>query len=881
MTSALHDFQQFINWLHVPEQGTSEDVRRFGNMALANFATVAASSRQHSQRSSVLADLARRVLPTADPNPPAPNPAVVDGTWTWRNLRHLTVGPFRGFRNAEPFDLQKRIVMFYGPNGSGKTSLCEALEFALLGAVDEGEMKRIAADRYLSNVHEGRFAAPTLIASDPVGQPIHVVADADAHRFCFVEKNRIDAFSRIAAKPAGQKTELIATLFGMDRFNDFVSHFNDSMDGQLTLQGLKQRELATKRIALAQDIAAVANEDVTLQRLTQAENDYAASYTVGLSYAGLLAALGTSQAPGRLQELEVAINQATPTIYGVSSAAILGAYQVADAAQLVVDDLATKLTDRSSQVSFKDLYTAVLGLQTIAGSFCPACDTPLQGENHALHNPYIKATTGLSDLRELSELQALYATALSNRDAASLALSVQLATFAERVSAKVDSPTPLQRYLANPQVDQARAWWKEAYQPDSSGKSLAQQAVDWAATLEAGDAIAGQAVANRQLLIHERDRLNQARLHVTTMAANRQQTEEVIAAAKARIAAFDAANASLIQAASREAEDIARDSRIKTAYDQFLIHLRRYRSELPGTLMAGLNSLAMELYNDFNRNDLDADKLAALHLPVTGDGRIELAFRGVPTARIDALHILSEGHVRCLGLAILLAKGLSIQAPVIVFDDAINAIDHEHREGIRETIFQSERFAATQIIVTCHSNEFIKDIQNHVPPDQWTAYSFRHHDGNYHPRVQGNVSTQNYLANAHAAVDQGDDRAALGYSRQALEMLTAKVWAWLGRCDQGMLTLKIAGSGAEPALRNLCESLRAKLRVATTFTHGEKEAVIEALEAILGIPEQSLVWHYLNKGTHEEANRDDFDSRVVESVVRTLDSLNALQLRAR
>ena len=175
----------------------------------------------------------------------------------------------------------------------------------------------------------------------------------------------------------------------------------------------------------------------------------------------------------------------------------------------------------------------------------------------------------------------------------------------------------------------------------------------------------------------------------------------------------------------------------------------------------------------------------------------------------------------------------------------------------------------------------LKDIQNHVPTDQWLAYSFRRHDGNYHPRVQGNVTTQNYLANARAAVNQGDDRSALGASRQALEMLTAKVWTWMGRCDQGMLTLKIAGAGAEPALRNLCESLRAKLRGATTFTHDDKTAVIEALDVILGIPEQSLVWLYLNKGTHEEANRDDFDSRVVVSVVQTLESLDALQLRAR
>lgn len=234
--------------------------------------------------------------------------------------------------------------------------------------------------------------------------------------------------------------------------------------------------------------------------------------------------------------------------------------------------------------------------------------------------------------------------------------------------------------------------------------------------------------------------------------------------------------------------------------------------------------------------DLDTDKLSALHLPVTGEGRIELSFRGTPAARVDALQILSEGHVRCLGLSILLAKCLSIRAPVIVFDDAINAIDHEHRQGIRETIFESDRFTGTQIIVTCHSNELIKDIPNHVAPEHWAAYAFRHHSGNYHPRVLGNAMTQSYLLNARAAVERGDDRAALGASRQALEMLSSKVWGWLGRCDQGMLTLKIAGSGAEPALRNLCEGIRAKLRGTPNFEHADKAPIIQALDHILGIP---------------------------------------------
>jgi hypothetical protein len=40
------------------------------------------------------------------------------------------------------------------------------------------------------------------------------------------------------------------------------------------------------------------------------------------------------------------------------------------------------------------------------------------------------------------------------------------------------------------------------------------------------------------------------------------------------------------------------------------------------------------------------------------------------------------------------------------------------------------------------------------------------------------------------------------------------------------------------------------------------------------------VWTYLNKGTHEEANRDDFDTDHVEAVVQTLEALDFLDLRA-
>ncbi len=233
--------------------------------------------------------------------------------------------------------------------------------------------------------------------------------------------------------------------------------------------------------------------------------------------------------------------------------------------------------------------------------------------------------------------------------------------------------------------------------------------------IAAQDAAADLARQKRQQHVNERAALVTLQLSIQAQDLKRNQLVDGVAAARARIAAFDVDNAQLIADVAQEAIDLARDAPIKVAYDQFLGLLRDYRNQLPGMLMAGLNDTAMHLYNEFNGNDLDADKLAALHLPLNGDQKIEIAFRGNPGVRVDALRILSEGHIRCLGLAILLAKAKSIQSPLVVFDDAINAIDHDHRGGIRATIFESDHFADTQLLVTCHSNEFIKDIQQHLP----------------------------------------------------------------------------------------------------------------------------------------------------------------------
>jgi hypothetical protein len=177
-----------------------------------------------------------------------------------------------------------------------------------------------------------------------------VAASIDTFRFCFIEKNRIDAFSRIAARPPAQRTELIATLFGMENFNEFVRHFNDEIDAQLVLAATKQLALTGKRNTLASDQTTVDGEAQVLIDLANQEAALALTHSGGMTYDGLKTILGSADAPGLLQELQGILNAVPPTTLGLTRAGLLGSFETARKNQEDLAGVVAKLEERSNQV---------------------------------------------------------------------------------------------------------------------------------------------------------------------------------------------------------------------------------------------------------------------------------------------------------------------------------------------------------------------------------------------------------------------------------------------------------------------------------------------------------------------------------------------------
>ena len=215
---------------------------------------------------------------------------------------------------------------------------------------------------------------------------------------------------------------------------------------------------------------------------------------------------------------------------------------------------------------------------------------------------------------------------------------------------------------------------------------------------------------------------------------------------------------------------------------------------------------------------------------------------------------------------------------MLVFDDVVNAIDDDHRNGICRTLFEDEWLRKKQILVTCYGEEFIKTIQQKIGAvatrDDCLLYVFRPHDGDRRLNIDTQPRSKNYVVLAQKSMTRLEWREALTQSRRALEGLAERLWKWLESKNLGELALNITGPKGRPKLFNLVSALKKKLNT-STFTHERKQPLGLPLRSLLGLKAGSLEWSYLNSGVHE-SERGKFDQAIVRTVVNAVTELDLI-----
>jgi energy-coupling factor transporter ATP-binding protein EcfA2 len=852
----------------------SNDVRKIANIILQNIEVLKPLSTAHGLRIKKTVELAQTnwKLICSEIQPLKEQTAKQECQIT--QIKKITIGPFRGFKNQEDFDLSSKLVLVYGPNGTGKSSFCEALEYSLLGNVSEAESKRFRNQSdYLKNAHINSFVEPILLGMDNQENEIRIAAEEPFYRFCFIEKNRIDNFSRIAAQSPAKQTELISTLFGLDTFSEFVHNFTESMDRYIDLEGVKAKELNQKKQVLViykQQLETMIPEE--LRNIDEDENALAKEFQANCSFAQMVLDVnGREEKKGLIEQLEEDLQKPIDIKSNLTLSNLQSLQYSIDTNIHKLKAVKQELADSSLQISFKKLYEAVILVQEDSAEHCPTCLTPL---SQVTVNPFEYANTELKKLQHLGELQVSYEK-LNEGIQTSLKKLLQIVNSCCTHFQENNQLSAFQ--IADEKIN--TDWWDclhhELFDDGiTAWKHLEVQVKN----LEDKDIQITDAEIIRTEKQNELKRLRLFAEKIVKLQTRRETTNNTKKTAKEAIERFDTENTQLIADVETEKRTVTQNQIIANAYTTFVYKLNEYLNNLPIKLVADLGETAVQLYNAFNRHDSEYEQLAVVRLPLHQNQRLEISFSNNPNVFFDALHVLSEGHIRCIGLAILTAKNLKEGCPFLIFDDPVNAIDDDHRESIRRTIFEDEYFKDKQIILACHGEEFFKDIQNLLPVEQAKTIKTI----SFLPKneqkicVDHNCSPRNYIIAARTHLDKNEKRDALDKSRKALESIVKyKVWRYVNKYGDGNLSLKLRSATAPIELRNLTEQLKSKI-IKADFSDQNKEAVLKPIESLLGMNGDSREWRYLNKGTHEETDRMEFDRQTVDDIVKALDQLDTV-----
>ena len=868
------EYLRFLQTFNV--ESTSINAKKIANIVLDNLEELAQLSTHQGQRIRRLITLAQQQWNEIRTDITITNSNNLNDYQDIKQLKYMVVGPFRGFARAEEFNLDSQCVLIYGPNGTGKSSFCEALEYSLLGTVSEAETKRFRDQaEYLKNAHVNQFASPLLIAKDANGEDVTVEPNLSKYKFCFVEKNRIDNFSRIAAQAPSKQTELISTLFGLEAFTNFVRNFTTEIDERyIDIQGKKTKLLTQKRLELLSAEQIKTNNIAELETITHEELALAQRYKDNFSFTLMVSEiLGTADSFGAIHQLEQELQTPIPL---KSNLTTFDLNTLINNIQVNLTQLNTQQQElglRSQQVAFKQLYEAVKEIQPINPDSCPACLTPL---NVVVINPYLHSKEELEKLQHLAEIQKR----IQNTEQIVGQQLFSLAQIVNTCLRFLPMNNQLIKYQVPDGIQPTTLWWNSLLQPLPDGYTPYQHIIAQVKHLENTDLISNQAEVTRNSKQAELNRLREFEHQITILQTRRNTAIKEITKVELLITNFNTQNAQLINEVTLEATILQRNHSIVGGYTEFVTKIYEYSRLLPSRLVADLGESVTTLYNAFNRYDADYEKLASVQLPLTASQKLLISFQKDPTTFFDALHILSEGHVRCIGLAILMAKNIKENCPILIFDDPVNAIDDEHRAAIRETLFKDSFFKQTQIILAIHGEEFFNNTHQLLGKERAAisqSYIFSPHKPDNHIYVLSLQRPKNHVLVARELYSRGEYRDSLMSSRRALENLCDKTWFHYGKhCDRNDSLISVSRRSPDQPwdLRNLAENLKTKINKSQANIP-KKAEIVSALTALLGPNGATPCWRYLNKGTHDEDNLPEFDQHIVGIIVSSLEELDS------
>ena len=777
------------------------------------------------------------------------------------HIESLSVENFRGFGTIQTFEFKSKYTFFHGPNGSGKTSFCEAPEYSTLGMIEEATARNIPIEKYILHTGQKKIQKPIMICKYSSGKVTQCIPDYNAYRFGFIEKNRIEGFSHIGASSAKTQTERIAALFGLSEFQEFVKGFSNTIDEKyLSItpvvqeqykQALQVEENLNKQIkTLEEEINPITGELKSL--IEKISGGKISSYEEAEKLLsdpenGLI--ISQTKACNDNKKQVVELHDIEDLSKQINS--IMSCLENIQRCNLEI------LSDVKS-INLSELYKAIINIEK--SDKCPACHTPLK---NVVINPFENAKAELEKLKKIEDAKKEV-----NENASSVVYQYEniLKVIAEL------SKTDLFSAIDFKILDDKHLQTSEVERMTSDVMSVYRELSNLAALLNRKENVEAKIVEyNEAAKKHNKnfdDKLVEVqKLHKQLVQLNSDITakKETINKWKIQIQNGKEKIKELKDKIDKENEDIKFNIEMVTAYNGLVKRLNEYVLKLPIEMSSNLSEKIKTYYNQINEDDADFELIEELKLPIAPSEKIIIKMNdGIEQ---DALQILSEGHVKILGLSILLAKAVYEESKFIIFDDIVNSVDDDHRDGVAKLLITNQDFANMQMILTCHGELFVSKLEDYVSEKKdMVRYMFLPADSLEERGVFIKYQDSSIpLETAHEKYNEGNLKDSAAKCRQAVECITGKLWKKLSAHINGGISVQIRSINNGPDLYNV-----------TTALYGATAKGFVGIEEIhndLGLLKDKSMWSVLNKGAHIDDKIPEFTRPEIKKLLDLLEKL--------
>lgn len=769
-----------------------------------------------------------------------------------KKLNVLEVDSFRGFSVSRTFNLDKQYVFLYGPNGSGKSSFSEALEYGLLGIIEEADANKIKLSTYIKNTATKKGKKPTITCTYEDGSEDEAIIDYDAYRFAFVEKNRIADFSHISVLNSKNQNERIAALFGLSAFNEFVQGFTTNFDEKyLTTSSVTEKLFEEKKLSrdskekqlqeskdelnrikdlLVEEIAKLKKQEITE---VDSALDYLDNPTTGVLTVKIAERDKLYVTPIPVEYIENFINYILELQKNLKT----------------VNENRNKLSDLALQVNYKNLYEIISELEETTS--CPACGTNLA---IAERNPYEYAKEQLKTFTEIELIQKKINEAAQNaRENMREILDFISGNkeFIKLLQIKTDNMVSVELEDIRMYVDAVSKWFEFCEEFKGFDKIVARNKI------EEYNKAANKSNSEYDQQVAE---LSAVRNALVTLKTQINEKEQMIGRFQKEIKEFDEQSEDTIKKIQAEKRICEFNVKIVEAYNKIIGSLVNYNNELPRQIAQDLEQKIVDYYNTINQDDADFEKIEELILPDATSDKMYITFADGSTS--EALQVLSEGHIKILGLSILLAKAVHDNLNFIIFDDIVNAIDDDHRNGVADLLMNHVDFANTQIILSTHGDQFIFKLQDKLGQkrvkENAIVYKFIPADSLEERGVIVEYSdSKTPLMAAEEKYNKNETKDAASKCRQAMECVAYNLWNLIAKSSDAMISVGMRSPKSLPDLSSIVDGLIKKTG---------KIKGMEDINAELKSLKEPGNWRVLNKGTHYEDEQKEFERTDVKCV---------------